>query len=246
MSIKQQLAVFARRGVCIAAGAIVMLGFGAGVASAHVTAHSPDQLVQGGDGEITFRVPNEEDAAGTVKLQVNFSTTSPIGDVAIKPVPGWSARVTKVHLATPVQMAKDTVTDAVESISWTAQPGTRISLGEFQEFSVSVDGLPTNTGLMVMPTVQTYDNGDVVRWDQRSGPGQAEPEHPAPSIALVGSANGATDTGAASDGTARLLGGIGVAVGALGLGAAAVALWSARRRAAGEGSPARAPEQESR
>ncbi|MFD2414910.1 DUF1775 domain-containing protein [Amycolatopsis pigmentata] len=26
--------------------------------------------------------------------------------------------------------------------------------------------MPTNTGRLVMPAVQTYDNGDVVHWDQ--------------------------------------------------------------------------------
>ena len=229
MSLTTHLRRFAVRSGVVVGAVTALVVCGAGVASAHVTAHSPDQVVQGGDAEITFRVPNEEDSAGTVQLQVNFSTTSPIGDADVKPVPGWSAHVTTVKLANPVRMAKDTVTDAVRSITWTALPGTRINPGEFQEFSISVEGLPTNTDTMVMPAVQTYDNGDVVRWDQLPAPGQPEPEHPAPSIALTGAASASTPA-ASADSTARWLGGAGLALGALALGFGIGALLAARWR----------------
>ncbi|HEX5113599.1 MAG TPA: nuclear export factor GLE1, partial [Pseudonocardiaceae bacterium] len=60
----------------LAAGVLVLVS--AGIASAHVSAHSPDNPAKGDDGEIVFRVPDEEATANTVKLQVSFSTTSPI------------------------------------------------------------------------------------------------------------------------------------------------------------------------
>jgi uncharacterized protein YcnI len=207
----------------------VLVVAGAGIASAHVTAHSPDTLSKGGYAEIGFRVPDEEATAHTVKVQVNFSTTSPIPDADVSPVAGWTAKVTTAKLAKPVTMAKDTVTDAVQSITWTAPAGGGLLPGQFQEFDIVVEGLPTNTDQMVMPAIQTYDNGDVVNWNQPTVAGRPEPEHPAPTLALVAAdsvATPAADTASppqaaatsTSDGTARWLGGAGLVLGALALG----------------------------
>jgi periplasmic copper chaperone A len=234
-----------RGGVLVAvAGSLVLAG--TGVASAHVSAHSPDNPAKGGDAEIVFRVPAEESTAGTVKVQVNFSQTSPIGDASLRPVPGWTGAVATAKLPKPVNMGKLSVDQAVTSITWTAQPGTRINPGEFQEFAISVEGLPTNTDTMVMPAVQTYDNGDIVQWNQPTVAGKPEPDHPAPNIALAaaGSADAAapvadaTSGGSAAapaspgDGTARWLGGIGVVLGALALGFGLGAYFRSRRPSA--------------
>jgi uncharacterized protein YcnI len=216
------------RGAVATGAAAVMVVAAGGVASAHVSAHSPDQPAKGGDAEIVFRVPDESDSAGTVKVEVDFPTTTPIADADLKPVPGWTGEVSTTKLPQPVNMGKFSVDTAVQSIVWTAAAGTKINPGEFQEFAISVEGLPTNTDALVMPAVQTYDNGDVVKWDQQTVAGQAEPEHPAPSLALAAaesdsSAAPATTTPAAagtSDTTARWLGGIGIGVAILALGAA--------------------------
>jgi uncharacterized protein YcnI len=221
-------------GIPLAVAAGLLIG-GAGIASAHVTAHSPDQPVQGGDAEIVFRSPNEQDTASMTKLEVDFSTTSPIGDAAVKPMPGWTYQVTMTNLPTPVKMTDDTITSAVKSIVWTAQPGSAIKPGEFQEFTISVEGLPTNTTTMAMPAIQTYDNGAVVDWNEPTPANGQEPEHPLPQLTLA-SADAAATTGNAagnatanmpgmtttaassSDDTARWLGGIGLLLGALALG----------------------------
>lgn len=206
----------------------VLVVAGAGVASAHVSAHSPDGPTKGGDAEIVFRVPDELDTTRTVKVQVNFSTTSPLSNADIKPVPGWTAAESMVKLAEPVRMTNDTVTDAVRSITWTAQRGAGIAPGQFQEFAIAVEGLPDNTNELVMPAVQTYDNGTVVNWNQPTVAGRAEPEHPAPHLALgtdetvpaaVSSSSTVPTVAAAnSDGTARWLGGAGLVIAALALG----------------------------
>jgi uncharacterized protein YcnI len=224
---------------------------GAGIASAHVTAHSPDQLTQGGDAEIVFRSPNEQDTASMTKLEVDFSTTSPIGDADIKPIPGWTYQVTMTNLKTPVKMADDTITSAVQSIVWTAQPGYAIKPGEFQEFTISVEGLPSNTTEMDMPAVQTYDNGAVINWNQPTPANGQEPEHPLPHLALLTAAQAAaadpanaatvnmagmtTVAASSTDGTARWLGGIGLLLGALALGFGLGAYTRSRRAAGGSG-----------
>jgi uncharacterized protein YcnI len=236
MSIFTQQSTLRRVVTTVTATGLLVLA-GAGIASAHVSAHSPDIVAKGGDAEIVFRVPNEEISAHAVKVRVNFSLTSPLSNADIKPVPGWTSTETMTKLAKPVKMANDTVTEAVKSITWTAPAGGGIVPGQFQEFSIAVEGLPDNTNELVMPAVQTYDNGDVVNWNQPTVAGQEEPEHPAPHLALA--AAGADDAAAApvantttgtaapapaaaaasdSDTTARWLGGIGLLVAALALG----------------------------
>ncbi len=224
----------------------VLLLTAVGVASAHVTVHSPDNLSKGSTGEIVFRVPNEEDTAHATKVRVNFSTTSPITNAGIRPVPGWTAQETMMTLPKPVDIDNETVTTAVKSITWSAATGGGIAPGEFQEFPIVVEGLPDNTGTLIMPAVQTYDNGDIVNWDQPSVAGQPEPEHPAPHLVLAasrdsGTAAAANTTSAAppaassSDGTARLLGIIGIVIAALGLGFG-LGAFARRGRTGGGGS----------
>ncbi|WP_433870760.1 YcnI family copper-binding membrane protein [Saccharopolyspora sp. CA-218241] len=225
-----------------AAGAIsALLAFaGAGTASAHVSAQ-PGEAPKGGHATLAFRVPNERPDAGTVAVRVTLPTDTPLSSVRTKPLPGWTASVEKVTLDRPVQVAGAEVTEAVRAITWTARPGTRIDPGEYQEFEASLGTMPTDTDTLVLPTAQTYDSGEVVRWDQPPAPDGSEPEHPAPTLTLVESEgghshgggshqeDGAAAAGGGSDDTARWLGGAGLVVGALGLGVGAGALLRSRR-----------------
>lgn len=210
----------------VVATGLLVLG-AAGVASAHVTAHSPDTLTKGGFAEIVFRVPDEEATAHTTRIEVDFSATAPVPDAQLKPVDGWTATVTMMNLPKPVNTNNETLTTAVKSITWAAPKGQGIAPGQFQEFPIVVEGLP-DTDTMVMPAVQTYDNGDVVRWNQLTVAGKAEPDHPAPHLALAASSDVAApvaDTAqvnptaaGASDGTARWLGGVGIVIAAVAFG----------------------------
>lgn len=204
-------------------------------AYAHVTVQ-PGAVNQGDDDAVfAFRVPNEDPAAGTVKLEVQLPADHPIAAVRTEAVPGWSAQI--------VRDAK-----SVHQIVWTAQPGVRIGPNQFQDFVVSAQPLPDNTDQLVMPTTQTYDNGKVVKWDAPPAPeGAPEPEHPAPTLELQPasdsagghqhgdsaapsvSSQSAPESAATSDATARWLGGAGLLVGALGLGLGAGALLRGRR-----------------
>jgi uncharacterized protein YcnI len=230
----------ARSGAILTATTLFVL-LGAGVASAHVSAHSPDSPAKGGDAEIVFRVPNEEDTAHTVKVQVDFSTTSPLSNAAVKPVAGWTSQETMTTLATPVKMSNLTVTKAVRSITWTAPAGGGIAPGQFQEFTIAVEALPDNTDELVLPTIQTYENGDVVSWNQPTVAGQPEPDHPAPTLALAAASPVVQST---SDTTARWLGGIGLVIAALALGFGLGAFFRGRRPTATT-TPAEQPRQES-
>jgi uncharacterized protein YcnI len=222
---------------------------GAGVASAHVTANIyGSQPQKGGSGAIVFRVPNEEEDAGTVKLEVDFKPEYAISSVRYKPIPGWTAQVINTPLPSPVKNGKNLdVTNPVTKIIFSAQPGSGIAKGdtELQEFEISASTLPSNVDELVLPAIQTYDNGQVVSWNQEST-GGAEPEHPAPTVQLAAASsatghdamNANSDTGSAaggsvasSDNTARWLGGAGLIVGALGLGVGGGAVLRNRRAA---------------
>jgi uncharacterized protein YcnI len=222
---------------------------GAGVASAHVTANIyGNQPQKGGSGAIVFRVPNEEEDTGTVKLEVDFKPEYAISSVRYKPIPGWTAQVVKTQLPTPVKNGKNLdVTNPVTKIIFSAQPGAGIAKGdtELQEFEISASTLPSNVDELVLPAIQTYDNGQVVSWSQESA-GGAEPEHPAPTVQLAAASsatghaamNASSDTSSAaggsvdsSDNTARWLGGAGLIVGALGLGVGAGSILRNRRAA---------------
>lgn len=205
-------------------------------AFAHVTAQ-PGSAEQGGYTVVTLRVPTESETAGTVSLQVTLPADHPITSVRTSPRPGWTATTTSAPLDPPVERSGRTITEAVRTVTWTADPGVRIGPGEFADFPLSLGPLPEDTDLLVLPAVQTYDDGEVVAWDQEPGPDGAEPERPAPTVALVAPADEDGDDGgeaaaaapAAPDDTARWLGGGGLLMGALGLGLGGGALLRTRR-----------------
>ncbi|MBV2152694.1 YcnI family protein [Kitasatospora sp. SUK 42] len=230
-----------------AAASVVAL---AGPAFAHVTVN-PGSAAQGGYTAVDFRVPNESDTASTVKLEVNLPLDHPLASVRTLPLPGWTAAVEKSKLDKPLKVHGSDVTEAVSKITWTADAGTKIAPGQFQEFRVSLGPLPADADTMVFKTLQTYDNGDVVRWIDESPAGQPEPAHPAPVLALTKAADGdghgvtaspsadahaaasSDGNGKSSDGTARTLGVVGIVVGVIGT---AVGVLGLRRKSSGSAS----------
>ncbi|MFC7342495.1 YcnI family protein [Saccharopolyspora griseoalba] len=225
----------------------ILLALTAAPAQAHVTAN-PETAERGGYAKIAFRVPNEKDDAATVSIKVQLPAQHPLSSVRVKPMPGWTAQLEKVQIP-PTKVAGSEVTETVRSITWTAQPGQGIKPDQFQEFEASLGALPENTDKLELPTTQTYDNGEVVAWDQPTPPSGEEPEHPAPTLQLVpgeGHQHGggaqpaahhsAEQAGPATDDTARYLGGAGLLVGALGVGVGAGALARGRRSSGGDAS----------
>jgi periplasmic copper chaperone A len=218
------------------------------IASAHVSAQ-PAEFTQGGRATFAFRVPNERDNAGTTKIEVTLPQDTPLTSVRTRPLTGWKAEAVKGKLDKPVTIAGKEVTEAFRTITWTADPGVKIGINEYQEFFVALGTLPEGKDKLELPTKQTYENGEVVDWAQSAGADGKEPEHPAPTLKLAPkkaadddhghgtapAADSGTDTheasAAGSDKTARYLGGAGLAVGALGLGFGIGAILRSRRKA---------------
>lgn len=173
-------------------GAIALM---AAPAWAHVSV-SPSSAPAGGFATLTFQVPNETDDATTTKLEVQFPQDHPIADASVQALAGWKIEVTKKKLTTPVTTDEgDTLDEAVNTITWTASAGQGIPPGFFEQFLVSV-GLPGEGDTLAFPAVQTYSNGDVVRWIERAAEGGPEPENPAPTLTLTagGDDHGGTAT----------------------------------------------------
>jgi uncharacterized protein YcnI len=243
------------RGSALAGAVLTVLAI-AGPASAHVTV-GPDTTPKGGsDVELTFRVPNEEAQANTTQVEVDFPTDKPITGVLPEPTPGWTVKVDNLTLTTPIKTDDGTVTQVVQRITWS---GGQLAPGQYQGFRVMLGSLPDNADTLTFKALQTYSNGDVVRWIDVQQPGQPQPDHPAPVLTLTAtatataSAPSSTSTGTStstststgpttttttasaknSDSTARGLGIAGIVIGALGLGAGAFGISAARRKGAG-------------
>lgn len=60
------------------------------------------------DGVLSFRVPDEEDTASTIKVQVFLPTDHPALGVLVSPQGGWTANVTNTKLETPVKTDEGT------------------------------------------------------------------------------------------------------------------------------------------
>jgi uncharacterized protein YcnI len=206
---------FISRALCTAALGGGLFALAGGVANAHVTVDAPG-ATQGSMAIATFRVPTESDTAATTAITV----TVPNLPVAMtEPIPGWTAKVDRNDKS------------QVTAVTWTADPGAPgVGPGQFQQFAVALGPLPLKDSVS-FPTKQTYSDGKVVDWNQPADQGLVA--HPAPSLTLAsntGNGHGehsveaenqtaaAESDDAGTDTTARWLGGIGLAVGLLGLG----------------------------
>ena len=156
-------------------------------AQAHVTVN-PNTAAAGSYATLVFKVPTEKADASTTKLEVDLPTAHPFTAVSYQPVAGWKTVVTTAELARPVKTEDGTITQAPVKIVWTATPGAAIKPGQFQQFPVSVGVVP-DVPSVSFTALQTYSDGSVVKWDQPTKTGAAEPEHPAP-VLTIGAASG--------------------------------------------------------
>jgi periplasmic copper chaperone A len=204
-------------------------------AGAHVTVQ-PGEVPAGGFTRLDVRVPTERENASTTKVEVQFPpgfTTA-----STEPVPGWTAEVTRAKLAKPqVNDEGEKITDRVDTVTWTGDGEQgKIGPGEFQDFGLSV-AIPDKAGsALTFKAVQTYSNGEVVRWI-----GPPDSDEPAPQVKLTAAEGegGATAPAARQqpasgdgddDGGSDTLSIIALIVGAAGLAAGLAALLRGRGR----------------
>jgi uncharacterized protein len=154
-----------------------------GVAFAHVEIERDGDVKADGTVAATLSVPNEEADAGTVKVELVFPESPEITAAIAEPVTGWTATVQKSG------------TGAVTQITWTGGPLTG---DQRVELPLTLGPVPADTTTIDFKAVQTYDNGDVVRWIEPTPVGGEEPEHPAPVLTVRGAAASEDDHGGAA------------------------------------------------
>ncbi len=245
----------------VATAAVVLM---AGPALAHVTVAADDPTRAADDSILTFRVPNEEDAAATVKVDIKFPTKDPIASVKPAAKAGWTITTKTVTLDPPIKTDDGTITEGVGQVTFTANnPAAGIQPGDFGAFQVLVGPLP-DAASVAFPTVQTYSNGKVSSWVEPVTDPENPPDNPTPVLTLAAATSEAGSTepspgaspsataapaaapdlsGYATDSeasTARTVGVLGLIVGLVGLVVAGIALVRTRRTASSP-APQEAP-----
>ena len=98
-------------------------------------------------------------------------------------MPGWRINVQKAKLPEPVKTDDGEISEGVKRITWTS--GTGIPAGAFQDFGLSVQ-VPGKAGdALTFKALQTYSNGEVVRWIGPEGS-----DNPAPKVELTAGSDG--------------------------------------------------------
>ncbi|MET7620778.1 DUF1775 domain-containing protein [Streptomyces sp. NPDC005408] len=147
----------------------------AGPAAAHVEVTASDPRALAKNVTLTFTSEAESDTSGIAKLQVVLPKGIAPDAVSLKKAPpGWQL----------------TPSEGGYTVG-----GKALATGTDATYSITVTQLPDAKSL-VFKTVETYGDGKVDRWIELPG-GGAEPENPAPVLALKPAAPGATASTAA-------------------------------------------------
>lgn len=142
-------------------------------AAAHVTLN-PEAVPADSFSRFAIRVPTERENASTTKVTMRLPRG--LFFVSFQPKPGWRRSVTMQKLDPPVEVFGEQVTERVATVTW---EGGAVAPGEFDEFGMSAK-VPDAAGTkLTFPAVQTYSNGEIVRW---IGPPDADA--PAPQVTL--------------------------------------------------------------
>ena len=173
----------------LVAVAVLAIGALAAPARAHVTVN-PGEAAKGSFAKLAFRVPSERPDSGTTKVEVSFPVDHPFQHINVRPTPGWTYKMERQTLATPIKAEHEGDEDITEYVSKMTWEGGTIGPGEFQEFEISVGPLPEDADSLVFKAVQTYDSGEIVRWIEEATSGGEEPEFPAPVLQLVAGGDG--------------------------------------------------------
>ncbi|HEY1449424.1 MAG TPA: YcnI family protein [Solirubrobacteraceae bacterium] len=223
-------------------------------AQAHISLH-PNTIPAGAFATLDVRVPGEAEGAYVKKVDMLF----PQGFTGVdyENVPGWSVKVIESKLAKPIQSDDGPIDTQVSQIVWTwVGPLGKLASGQFVQFPLSV-AIPEDAAgrPLEFRTVQSYSNGEVVRWIEPALDG----DHPSPRINVTAKGGviedvagdeagpqagqtSATPTapsttptavGSAGSGASKGLGIAALIVGALGLVVGLGALGAARRKRSG-------------
>jgi hypothetical protein len=157
---------FRGRAVVAVSAGVVAAGLISGPALAHVEVAADKTQAGAQDVTLTFNGEAESADAGIKSERVVLPSGIAPADVRLVKAPkGWKFTA-----------ASDGFTVA----------GTALKVGENAVWAVRLARLPTDAASLSFKTLETYGDGEVVRWIDLPVAGQPEPDHPAPTIKIKG------------------------------------------------------------
>jgi len=163
----------------VTAGAAMTIGMLAGPAWAHVQVTATPGSPGATNATLKITAAGESGTAGTSKLDVVADPAIPADQVTLASGPsGWTL--------------------APNSDGGFTLSGPALAKGAEADISLTVKQLP-NAAQVTFKIVQTYSDGQVVRWIELPGPDGAEPDNPAPIVKLTAGAASAVSPKPAGD-----------------------------------------------
>jgi LPXTG-motif cell wall-anchored protein len=160
-----------RRFVVAVSAGVVAAGLISGPALAHVEVEADKTQAGAKNVTLTFTGEAESGSAGIRSERVVLPAGIAPADVRLVKAPkGWK-----------FTSAADGFTVA----------GQALKVGEDAVFAVRLAQLPTDATTLSFKTLETYGDGEISRWIELPQEGQAEPDHPAPTIKLKGAVKSA-------------------------------------------------------
>ncbi|GII25483.1 DUF1775 domain-containing protein [Planosporangium mesophilum] len=165
------------RTAVVAFGAVVAAVALASPAAADVTV-TPSAAPRGGSAELAFQVPEERTGAYTTKVELVAPEATPIAEIYPLSVDGWAPSTTTRTLDQPVELIHGTrTTEVAAAITWSRVGDPPANPGRAVVLTIALGPMP-QTDRIAFSLVQTYSDGEVVRWADQPG-------HRAPVVTLV-------------------------------------------------------------
>ena len=131
---------------------MLALACGSAPIAAHITLNEP--VAEAGSYYVGFlRVSHGCGGSPTITVRVEIPPS--ITGAKPQPKPGWTIKIEKMALATPIKGEGGDVRDRVSAITWTG----RLEADEFDQFGLLLK-LPAQPGLLYFPTVQRCETGE--------------------------------------------------------------------------------------
>lgn len=150
---------------------VLCLSTGSAFAHAHI---DPDTAAKGSSGSFVISLPNERADSDTTKVQFVFDEAHPVGDASISNSDPW--------ISTPEYNSDKSV---IKSITL---EGGKITGEDKEKFTLDIKNLPGDIDSTTIKVLQTYSDGEIVRWIDEPLANGEEAEHPALTLKLSGDA----------------------------------------------------------
>lgn len=155
--------------------AIVIFSFTLCLFASSAFAHAhiePDTAAKGSSGTFVISLPNERADSDTTKVQFVFDEEHPIGDASIIEAGTWKS-------------SSEYNSNKSEIKSITLEGG-KITDENTEKFELEIKNLPGDTDSTTIKVLQTYSDGEIVRWIDEPLANGEEAEHPALTLTLSG------------------------------------------------------------